>query len=112
MISIALATALYVSAAQSGPSPVPRKNYSACLVRFSKEKAEAKLDVDSFKTAAKAACASEEAIFKKSVVDHDVKMGIRRAEAEEGADLQIEDYLINTADNYQVLYGDRPAPQG
>jgi hypothetical protein len=110
MISIALATALYVSAAPAGPPPQLRKNYSVCLNRFSKEKMEAKLDAETFKAAAKTACASEEAAFRKSIVDYDVKMGVKRAEAEEGATLQVEDYLINTADTYSVLYGEQPKP--
>lgn len=104
MISFALATALYVSAAQSGPPALPRKKYSECLSRFSKEKKESKMEQEAFKAAAQAACAAEEIVFKKSIVDYDVKMGVKRREAEEGAALQIEDYLINTADTYHVLY--------
>lgn len=111
MISFVLATALYASAAQAGPPPQLRKNFSSCLSRFSKANADAKLDPAAFKTGAKAACTAEEAAFRKAAVDYDVKMRISRREAEEGADLQIEDYFANMADSYQVQYGERADPK-
>ena len=108
MISFALATALAASAAQAGPPPQLRQAYSACLSSFMKAKIEEGLDDASFRSGAKAACASQEAAFRDSIVAYDVKMGMKKADAEEGAALQVEDYLTNTADSYRSRAQPKP----
>jgi hypothetical protein len=101
MISIALVTALALAGApSSGPSAQARKAYSICIQKVVKEKAGEKLTADAFTAALKAACAAQEASFHKSLVDYDVASGLKRADAEEGARLQIEDYLVNASDTY------------
>ena len=107
MISITLVTALAVAAAPpvGGPSGQPRKAYSACLQKLIKEKSDAKLTSASFTSEAKTSCATQEAAFRKSLVDYDVATGLKRAEAEEGAGLQVEEYLANAADTY-TTYAD------
>ena len=104
MISIALVTALALAAAppSGGPSGQPRKAYSACLQKLIKAKTGEKLDGAGFTAAAKAGCSIEEASFRKSLVDYDVATGQKRADAEEGANLQVEDYLVNAADTYST----------
>ena len=101
MISFALATAL-AATAQAGPPPQLRKAYAACLSSFSKAKMSEKLDDATFRSGAKAACSSQEAAFRNSIVSYDVKTGTKRAAAEEGAALQVEDYLVNIAETYQA----------
>ena len=106
MISIALTIALTLGAAPvGGPAQQPRKAYGACLQKVIKDKTAAKLSAEAFGEAVKAACAAQEAAFVKSLVDYDVATGIKRAEAEEGARLQVEDYLINSSDTY-ATYSD------
>lgn len=100
MISFALATAL--AAAQAGPPPQLRKAYAACLSSFAKARLDDRLDDPGFRSGAKAACAAQEAQFRDSIVSYDVKTGMKRSAAEEGADLQIEDYLANASETYQV----------
>jgi len=102
MISITLVTALALAAAPAvpGPSGQARKAYSTCLQKVIKAKAEAKMNAEAFTSEAKTACATEEAAFVKSLVDYDVATGIKRAEAEESAKLQVEDYLVNASDTY------------
>ena len=109
MISITLA-AMLAAAPAAGPPAQPRKAYSACLMKFEKTKAGEKLTAEEFVAAAKAACAPQEAEFRKSLVDYDVRAGMKRADAEEGAQLQVEDYLANTADTFQVN-NERTAPK-
>ena len=100
MISFALATAL--AAAQAGPLPQPRKAFAACLSSLVKAKMSEKLDDGAFRAAAKTACAAQEAAFRDSIVSYDVRTGMKRAAAEEGAELQVEDYLVNAAETYQL----------
>ena len=109
MISITLA-AMLAAAPAAGPPAQPRKAYGACLMKFEKTKAGEKLSTEEFVAAAKAACAAQEAAFRRSLVDYDVRAGMKRADAEEGAQLQVEDYLANTADTFQVN-NERTAPK-
>ena len=99
MISLALATAL-ASAAVQGPPPAPRKEFAACLTKAAKAKSSDKMEKTAFTAAVRAACSSQETAFRKSLVDYDVKTGTKRADAEEGAELQVEDYLVNTTETY------------
>ena len=102
MISITVVTALALAAGapSSAPSQQTRKAYGACLQKVIKEKTADKLSSDAFAAAVKAGCATQEAAFVKSLVDYDVATGSKRAEAEEGARLQVEDYMINASDTY------------
>jgi hypothetical protein len=103
MISITLAAALAAATAQAaGPPSLPRKNYSACLQKVIKDKREANLSTEGFTAAAKADCAAQEAAFRASLVAADLKMGLKKADAEEGAELQVEEYVLNAADTYSI----------
>lgn len=108
MISFALATVLAASAAQVGPPPQLRQAYSACLAGFLKAKMDEKLDDASFRSGVKAACASQEGALRDAIVSYDVKTGIKKASAQEGAELQIEDYLVSTAETYQARANPKP----
>ena len=99
MISFAIATAL--AAAQAGGPPIqPRRNYGACLNKFMQAKISEKMDGPTFTAAAKAACTAQETAFRQSLISYDLKMGIKRREAEENASMQVDDYLTNTTENY------------
>jgi hypothetical protein len=114
MISITLVTtaitsmALAAAAPPSGPSGQARKIYGACLQRVIKAKASEKLSGDAFSAAVKVGCAGEEAAFVKSLVDYDVATGSKRAEAEDGARAQVEDYLANASDTYSTMNEPNP----
>ena len=94
MISLAVATAPAAVAVQ-GPPPAPRKEFSSCLSKAAKEKSTEKMEKTAFTTAIRAACTAQETAFRKSIVDYDVKTGSKRPAAEEGAELQVQDYLVN-----------------
>jgi hypothetical protein len=108
MISFVLAS--LAAAAVQGPSAAPRRDFATCLGQFTKSNVDKKLDGTAFTAAAKTACAAEEAAFRKSLVDYDVKAGAKRAAAEEGAKLQVDDYLINAADTYQTYTAEGGQP--
>lgn len=102
MISLALATALGIAAAQSNPTIPSRDAFSACLSGFQKQSLAAKMDADAFDAAVQAQCAAQEAAFRNASVAYDVKMGSTRAQAQEDADFQVEDYLTMTKESYRV----------
>ena len=101
---IVLAAAMMMAApAAAVPSPPgkERRDYGMCLSRFVHDKLTGdKMDAAAFRTAAHTACGTEEAAFRTSWVNYDVAMHTKRADAEENAASQIEDYLQNMTDSY------------
>lgn len=111
MISLALATALTFAAAQANPTVQPRQAYSKCLGAFMKQSLEAKMAPEAFGAAVKSACAAQESAFRTASIAYDVKMGGSRAQAQEDADLQVEDYLASIEDSYRVHLEGGMTPQ-
>jgi hypothetical protein len=91
-----------VAPAMSDPAGQTRKAYNACLKKVAEAKTSDKLSAEAFTSAVKASCAAEEAAFIKSIVDFDLKTGLKRAEAEEGAREQVQDSLANAVDTYSA----------
>ena len=101
MITLIVAAGLSAAAVQSPAVAAPRKAYASCLTGFAKKAADDRMARQAFDTALAAACALEKAAFRQAVVADDMKRGAGRQDAEEGADLQIEDYLANIRDGYE-----------
>ena len=99
MIEVVIALAM---AGQGPAAPVmPRKNFGNCLNKVVQGKVGDKLAEDAFKAAAKAACASEENAFRTAWVNYEVGMKTKRADAEQNANSQIDDYFQNAVENYK-----------
>lgn len=111
MISIAIATALSAASAQAAPPPQPRRTYAACLSAFVLKGLDQKMDPAAFEAALRPACQSEEASFKKSLIDFDAPR-YGQQQAQEDAEMQVEDYLLNTKAEYEghLADGTRPGP--
>jgi hypothetical protein len=111
MLTLVIAAALVAAPDAGAGSPGQlRKDYGACLNKFVDGNVKDKLTADAFTTAAKAACASKEAAFRKSIIDADLRMKIKQSEAEENAKMQVEDYLVNAADKYAGYIEEAPKP--
>jgi hypothetical protein len=82
---------------------LPRKNFGMCLNKFVEDKASDKLAEDAFKTAAQAACAKEAAAFRTAWVSYEVSMKTKRADAEQNASSQVDDYLSNAIETYKEM---------
>jgi hypothetical protein len=100
MIVLAAAMLMAGNAAAPAAPSQERRAFGQCLAKFVHDKLETKMDAAAFKTAAKAACATQQAAFRTAWVTYDVAMRSKRSDAEENADSQIEDYLQNSADSY------------
>jgi len=87
-------------AATAQPSDAPRKAYANCLGEFVRKANKDALTQDAFDAGIKTACTTQEAAFRKSVVDYDMKTGTKRADAEDGARLQVEDYMANAREGF------------
>jgi len=110
---IVLAAAMMMAAPGAAPSaPIQeRRALGQCLSKFVHDKLTDKMEGAAFKAAAKNACAAQAAAFRAAWVTYDVEMKTRRADAEQNADGQIDDYLQNSTDSY--VDGTTPAkPKG
>jgi hypothetical protein len=102
MIGLIVAAGMMGAVAQAPSPPVmPRKNFGNCLNKVVQGKAGDKLADDAFKAAAKAACATEETAFRTAWITYEVGMKTKRADAEQNAESQIEDYYQNASENYK-----------
>lgn len=118
MISIALATALHLASAppavQADPTIAPRRAFAGCLTKFVTDSLRKETAPAAFDAAVQQACASQETAFRSAMIAFDIKGGFSRAEAEENADFQVDDYLATTKDTYLGEYeahGGAPTPQ-
>ncbi len=102
MITLIAAAALSAAAVQAEAIVQPRKTYAACLSAIVKKSEQDKASKSAFETALKAGCKTEEAAFRKAVVDYDVKAGATAAAANQGAQAQIDDYLAETQARYEA----------
>jgi hypothetical protein len=98
--TILIAMLMAGAGASDAQSGFTRKAYGACIQKLIKEKVPEKLSPEAFTAAAKTGCATQEAAFRKALIDYDLATKIRRADAEEGATAQVEDVLANAADTY------------
>lgn len=112
MFSLALIAMHMAAAAPAQPNPSIRKAYASCLNGVMQKALGEKTEPAAFDTALSTACAAERAAFRNSLVNYDVAAGTKRAEANTNADLQIDDYLATTREDYRMYLedGSKPPP--
>ena len=105
MIAFVLALAL------AAPNPTainaPRHAFASCLQSFESNQLKAKVAVDAYSTAVKAACPAEAQALEDALVKFDVAMGTKRASALSNAQRDVDDYRLTSVDRYR----DTMAPQ-
>ena len=107
MISSAIAM-LLLAAPAGNPASQSRDGYAKCLQAFVRSSAEKKMEPSAFEAALAAACRDKEALFKNSMVDSEVKVGIKRAVAEQGVQQEIADYRATAKEDYQAELASAP----
>ena len=105
MISYALATMMLVAASNTAPV---RQSYARCLKEFVREGVEKKMEVAAFSAAFDSACRDKEASFKNAMVESEVKVGIKRAVAEQGIQQEIADYRVMAKEEFQAELASPP----
>ena len=109
MISSAIAI-LLIFAAPGNSASMSRQGYAKCLQDFARTSAAKKMDVSAFETALAAVCRDKEALFKTTMVDSEVKLGIKRAVAEKGMQQEIADYRLMAKEEFQAELASAPKP--
>ena len=95
------------------PSPAvianARRDYSMCLDSFMKKGIKDKMEQAAFESGMVPACAAKEAAFRSVVVAADMAVGIKRADAEENATLEIDDIQLNIKELFRDTMTPRSA---
>ena len=99
MISALLALML------AAPSPdalaSARKEYNRCLTAYMKTSVDKKADEAAYESGLSGACGAKESAFRNASIAVDSAAGIRRASAEENADLEIKDMRTNSVELFK-----------
>ena len=77
-----------------------RMEYTRCLRATMKVSLKDKKELADFEAAVGPACAAKAQSLRSAIVAADTSAGIKRAAAEEGAGMELEDILANTRELY------------
>ena len=101
MISLLVAGAVGLTAMQAGID-IPRKNFSTCLSAAYSDALSKKIDVAAYGAFITAACSGQADSLRNGLIAFDVKNGIKRSQAAADAQVQIDDYLAMSSENYEA----------
>ncbi|HEX8258638.1 MAG TPA: hypothetical protein VF589_13480 [Allosphingosinicella sp.] len=104
MYSLALVSALLVSAAAQGQSGSPLKAYANCLNDVVRSKLEQATDPAAFETALASACPAEAAAYRGALVRKEMEFGTSREEADKFAADEVSAYLVDMKKLYQSAH--------
>lgn len=113
MLFAALATVLALAApiAAQNNMAQARRAYSNCLNGLMKADLKTKVEVAAFEAKLPTACAAQETSFRNIMIASDTAAGIKRADAEEGVQMEVSDMRTNTLDLYRGYVETNSAPQ-
>jgi hypothetical protein len=100
---IAFVMAFALAAPNPGSIDAPRHAYAACLKTFESNQMRAKVAVDAYSAAVKAACPTEAQALSDALVKFDVAMGTKRANAIANAQRDLDDYRLTSEERYRDL---------
>lgn len=101
MISLLVAGAVGLAALQAGID-TPRKNFSTCLSSAYSDALSKKIDAAAYGAFIAAACSAQADSLRNGLIAFDVKNGIKRSQAAADAQVQINDYLAMSSENYEA----------
>ena len=101
MITFVIALAL--APPNPGAIEAPRKAFQACLKTFETNQRQAKVAVDEYSAAVKAACQPEAAALSDALVKFDTAMGTKRPAAIANAQRDVDDYRLTSDERYRDL---------
>ncbi len=78
----------------------PRQDFSECLKKAGQQAAAQQVAPDQYAAFAAQQCSAAAASFKNALIAFDVKNGVKRAKAASEAQLQLDDYILMSAEKY------------
>jgi hypothetical protein len=110
MISTALALVSAAFAMQSDTTRASRETFTSCLNGFVNGAIRAHKSAAEFEAAFPQACAAEQAAFREAIIRRDTAMRATRANANDAANLEVEDARFNFNDRFQMSLPVQPRP--
>lgn len=108
MISAVLALAAAASAGQATDTTrASREAFTACLRRYVNSSIEASKPLEEFQAEYPQQCSAEENAFRQAVIAREQTLRATRANAEEQANLEIEDARINFSERFEMAFAPR-----
>lgn len=104
MISLLVASAIGLTAMQAGIDG-PRKNFVACLRGAYETALSQNVALPDYGAFILKTCGSEADSLRSGLIGFDVKNGIRRTQASADAQAQIDDYVANSSEKYELKVG-------
>jgi hypothetical protein len=102
MISSVLALLAAATAAQSDTTRSAREAFTACLRGYVDRSLDAGLPLATFQSEYPQQCSTEEAAFRAAVIRRETSARASRADAEEAANLEIEDARVNFSERFEL----------
>ncbi|HVL79883.1 MAG TPA: hypothetical protein VM346_11445 [Sphingomicrobium sp.] len=103
MIELLMAAALYSSQGSMAAVNASRDAFSKCLRDAAQQAKTSSIKADAFPEFALQQCAAAGSRFKSALVTLDVANKVPRKQAEEDAQVQIDDYVAGSAESYQMM---------
>ena len=100
MLVMAMASAMYLAAAQNAAVSSSRTAYADCVRDAAVAVKKDKIPLDQLTPRLREACDAQRTKLKDALVAFDVKNGISRKQAAEDADLQLDDYYLAQEERY------------
>ena len=94
--------ALFAAGQTDLAASVPREAFATCLKQAVSQAKSSKIAVNAFDAFVRGQCAASEADLRKAVIALDIKNGVSRKDANENADLELEDYFLMTLERYEA----------
>lgn len=104
MISLLLSVALAAPSAAPNQAGIDnsRRALVACLKQVASSAKAGEVTTDGFAAFAKTRCAAEEDAFSAAMISFDVKNGVSRKSAGEGAQMALDDYVETAKNNFTL----------
>lgn len=101
MLTLAMASAIYVATIQNAAASAARSAFSNCVREAAAQAKKDNVPLEGLAPQVRQACEAQGSKLKAALVAFDVKNGVKRSQAAEDADLQLEDYYAAQQERYE-----------
>jgi hypothetical protein len=112
MISSVLAIAIAATTAQaSDTTRQAREAFTGCLRGFVDRSLDGGMSAEEFQAQYPQQCAAEQAAFRAAIIRRETGARMSQADAEDSANLEIEDARVNFSERFEMAAPADPPPQ-
>lgn len=111
MISSVLAIALATLGVQSDTTRAQREAFTSCLRTYVDRSLDDGMSAETFQTEYPQQCAAEESAFRAAVIRRETSARASQADAEDAANLAVEDARLNFSERFELAVPARSEPE-